>query len=81
MAHSGGKDNIADGLIAPTTKNTFTAPKAPPTLSPKKTARKSRSKSIGPGGLGDLETPALKESAGNRRKVGLNRVAPLCVRC
>ncbi|KAH9868403.1 hypothetical protein J1614_007475 [Plenodomus biglobosus] len=63
MAHSGGKENIADGLMA---NNSFKAPAA--SLSPKKTARKTRSRSIGPGGLGELEAPALKESAGNRRK-------------
>ncbi|KAI8937746.1 hypothetical protein NX059_005446 [Plenodomus lindquistii] len=62
MAHSEGKENIADGLLANTSF------KAPPVLSPKKTAPKKRSKSIGPGGLGELEAPALKESAGNRRK-------------
>lgn len=63
MANSHGKENIADGLI---TNISF---KAPPVLSPKKAARKTRSKSIGPGGLGELDAPALKESAGNRRKV------------
>ncbi|KAF2856707.1 Spc7-domain-containing protein [Plenodomus tracheiphilus IPT5] len=62
MALSADKENIADGLIANTSF------KAPSALSPKKTARKTRSKSIGPGGLGELEAPALKESAGNRRK-------------
>ncbi|CAI6335713.1 unnamed protein product [Periconia digitata] len=57
MAASRGKENdvasIAEGLF-----------KAP---SPKKPSRKTRSKSIGPGGLGE---PALKESShtGNRRK-------------
>jgi hypothetical protein len=66
------KDNIADGLIA---NGSFRAPSQSPkksALSPKKTARKTRSKSIGPGGLGELEAPslkALKESTGNRRKV------------
>lgn len=79
MALSGGKENIADGLIAKTNIATVTATtfKAPPAASPKKTARKSRSKSIGPGGLGDLEAPALKESAGNRRKVGLRYMMSL----
>ncbi|PVH94958.1 hypothetical protein DM02DRAFT_173275, partial [Periconia macrospinosa] len=56
MASSNGKENmsdIADGLFNAT--------------SPKKSSRKTRSKSIGPGGLGE---PALKENthAGNRRK-------------
>jgi hypothetical protein len=66
------KDNIADGLMA---NGSFRAPSQSPkkaALSPKKTARKTRSKSIGPGGLGELEAPslkALKESTGNRRKV------------
>ena len=66
------KDNIADGLIA---NGSFRAPSQSPNksaLSPKKTARKTRSKSIGPGGIGELEAPslkALKESTGNRRKV------------
>lgn len=57
------KENIADGLVA---NASFHAPEPAP--SPKKTARKSRSKSIGPGGLGELDAPALKESNGNRRK-------------
>ncbi|KAH7078481.1 Spc7 kinetochore protein-domain-containing protein [Paraphoma chrysanthemicola] len=61
MANSAGKENIADGLIA---NASFKAP----ALSPRKSARKTRSKSIGPGGLGELEAPALKESSGNRRK-------------
>ncbi|KAF2476553.1 Spc7-domain-containing protein [Lindgomyces ingoldianus] len=61
MASSTGKENIADGLIA---SSSFA--KAP-SLSPKKSSRKTRSKSIGPGGLGVLEEPALKESTGNRR--------------
>ena len=57
------KENIADGLLS-------SAPlKVPQTLSPRKPSRKTRSKSIGPGGLGDLEAPALKQSNGNRRKV------------
>ncbi|KAF2032178.1 Spc7-domain-containing protein [Setomelanomma holmii] len=61
MASTDGKENIADGLVA---NASFKAP----ALSPRKTARKTRSKSIGPGGLGELEAPALKESSGNRRK-------------
>ncbi|KAF2823533.1 Spc7-domain-containing protein [Ophiobolus disseminans] len=61
MANTDGKENIADGLIANTS---FKAP----ALSPRKSSRKTRSKSIGPGGLGDLEAPALKASSGNRRK-------------
>lgn len=73
MAQPDGKENIADGLIANTS---FKAP----ALSPKKSSRKTRSKSIGPGGLGELEAPALKESSGNRRKVGALDVALfLCV--
>jgi kinetochore protein Spc7/SPC105 len=62
MAHTDGKENIADGLIA-------NAPLKVPSASPKKAARKTRSKSIGPGGLAELEEPALKASNGNRRKV------------
>ncbi|KAF1958892.1 Spc7-domain-containing protein [Byssothecium circinans] len=59
-----GKENIADGMVA----GVGTSFKAA-SLSPKKpAARKTRSKSIGPGGLGALEEPALKESHGNRRK-------------
>jgi hypothetical protein len=61
MAVTNGKENIADGLIAQT------KPKATAS-SPTKSSRKARSKSIGPGGLGELEAPALKESTGNRRK-------------
>ena len=57
MADARANDNIADGLVA-----------AAPSLPAKKTARATRSKSIGPGGLGELEAPALKESSGNRRK-------------
>jgi kinetochore protein Spc7/SPC105 len=67
MANAGGKENIADGLIANASFNATTSFNAP-ALSPKKASRKTRSKSIGPGGLGDLEAPALKESSGNRRK-------------
>lgn len=63
MAGTTGKENIADGLTANTSF------KSPSGLSPKKSSRKTRSKSIGPGGLGELEVPALKESSGNRRKV------------
>lgn len=65
MASNHSKENIADGLFA---NVSFKAP----ALSPKKaskSARKMRSKSIGPGNLGTLEEPALKESNGNRRKV------------
>jgi kinetochore protein Spc7/SPC105 len=64
MAHVDGKENIADGLVASTS---FKAP----SLSPKKSAskKKTRSKSIGPGGLEQAEEPALKASSGNRRKV------------
>ena len=62
MAQTDEKENIADGLIA----NTSFKQSA---LSPRKSSRKTRSKSIGPGGLGELEAPALKESSGNRRKV------------
>jgi kinetochore protein Spc7/SPC105 len=61
MAVTNGKENIADGLIAPTNIKSTAA-------SPAKSSRKARSKSIGPGGLGELEAPALKESSGNRRK-------------
>lgn len=63
MVNTVGKENIADGLIA---NASF---KATPSLSPKKKTRKTRSKSIGPGGLGELDAHALKESSGNRRKV------------
>jgi len=56
-----GKENIAEGLVAPTvTKN-----KAP---SPAKALKKSRSLSIGPGAL----NVPLKENSGNRRKVLLS---------
>jgi kinetochore protein Spc7/SPC105 len=61
MAALDGKENIADGLVAKT------KPKAA-AASPAKSSRKARSKSIGPGGLGELEAPPLKESTGNRRK-------------
>jgi kinetochore protein Spc7/SPC105 len=61
MATTDGKENIADGLIAKAKSKRSSA-------SPVKTSRKARSKSIGPGGLGELEAPALKESTGNRRK-------------
>ncbi|KAF2131921.1 Spc7-domain-containing protein [Dothidotthia symphoricarpi CBS 119687] len=57
MTNAHGRDNIADGLVA----TSFS-------LSPKKSLRKTRSKSIGPGGVGELDAPALKESNGNRRK-------------
>jgi kinetochore protein Spc7/SPC105 len=61
MANTDGKENIADGLLA-TIKPKISA------TSPTKSTRKVRSKSIGPGGLGELDAPALKESSGNRRK-------------
>lgn len=63
MANDDARENIADGLVS------FKAPLQPPASSPKK--KKTRSKSIGPSGLGALdEKPsALKESNGNRRKV------------
>lgn len=61
-----GKENIADGLIANGSFKASTQPLKKAALSPKK---KTRSKSIGPGGLGELEAPPLKEAAGNRRKV------------
>jgi kinetochore protein Spc7/SPC105 len=70
MADNSGKENIADGLVA---GPSFA--KAP-SLSPVKTSRRTRSKSIGPGGLGALEEPALKESSGNRRKAGARSPAP-----
>jgi hypothetical protein len=61
MANTDSKENIAEGLVA--------NPKAKATNAfPVKSSRKARSKSIGPGGLGELEAPALKESSGNRRK-------------
>jgi kinetochore protein Spc7/SPC105 len=68
MAHTDGKENIADGLVAKA------LPSASST-SPKKAARKTRSKSIGPGGLAELEEPPLKASNGNRRKVSECHVA------
>jgi hypothetical protein len=61
MAVTNGKENIADGLVAHTNVKSTAS-------SPAKSLRKARSKSIGPGGLGELEVPALKESSGNRRK-------------
>jgi len=58
MSSEFGKENIAEGLVAPTVaKNN-----AP---SPTKPSKKSRSLSMGPGALG----VPLKEDAGNRRKV------------
>ena len=57
------KENITDNLVldVPAFK--------PPQLSPaKKPAKKSRSKSIGPGGLDAV----LKPDSGNRRKVRWN---------
>jgi hypothetical protein len=69
MAQTGAKDNIADGLFANTSfKAPAQSPKNP-APSPKKSSRKTRSKSIGPGGLEELDAPPLKETAGNRRKV------------
>ncbi|KAF1834168.1 Spc7-domain-containing protein [Decorospora gaudefroyi] len=68
MAQTDGKENIADGLVA---NGSFKAPSQSPkksALSPTKSSRKTRSKSIGPGGLGEADAPALKESTGNRRK-------------
>ena len=56
------KENIAEGLSAGPSLNNA------PALSPKKTGKKVRSKSIGPGALGALDAP-LKEDSGNRRKV------------
>ncbi|KAF1365801.1 Spc7-domain-containing protein [Lizonia empirigonia] len=63
MAHVDGKENIADGLVASTS---FSAP----ALLPKKSTpkKKTRSKSIGPGGLEQAEEAPLKASSGNRRK-------------
>ncbi|KAF2501476.1 Spc7-domain-containing protein [Lophium mytilinum] len=61
MATETDKENIAAGLTAATSF------KPTPSLSPKKPAKKTRSKSIGPGGLGAPEEP-LKENSGNRRK-------------
>jgi len=68
MASDQGKENIADGLFAGAS---FAAP-APSPKKPPKPAKKTRSKSIGPGGLGALEEPVLKESSGNRRKVRIS---------
>ncbi|KAL1613108.1 hypothetical protein SLS60_001340 [Paraconiothyrium brasiliense] len=65
MASDDAKENIADGLVAGLTF------KAPSASSPKKSRKsKTRSKSIGPSGLSDLEEKPsiLKESNGNRRK-------------
>ncbi|KAL6712504.1 hypothetical protein ACN47E_000381 [Coniothyrium glycines] len=62
MANTTGKENIADGLLATASF------KAASASSPKKASRKTRSKSIGPGGIGELDASALKESSGNRRK-------------
>ncbi|KAH7127082.1 Spc7 kinetochore protein-domain-containing protein [Dendryphion nanum] len=61
MAGDSGKENIAEGLFAYPTLRA-------PLTSPAKKSRKTRSKSIGPGGLNAPEEPALKESNGNRRK-------------
>jgi len=52
------KENIAEGMLT-------TAALKAPTPSPKKSGMRSRSQSIGPGGL----IVPLKEDAGNRRKV------------
>ncbi|KAJ4286455.1 hypothetical protein N0V90_013155 [Kalmusia sp. IMI 367209] len=65
MASDDAKENIADGLFA---GPSFKAPALSPKKSPQKSTRKKRSKSIGPGGLGALNEPVLKESSGNRRK-------------
>ncbi|KAF2022014.1 Spc7-domain-containing protein [Aaosphaeria arxii CBS 175.79] len=67
MANGSGKENIADGLVAAPTSSAPSRNRSS-SLSPKKSARRTRSKSIGPGGLNALEEPALKESKGNRRK-------------
>ncbi|KAL5113896.1 hypothetical protein ACEQ8H_008217 [Pleosporales sp. CAS-2024a] len=61
MANTNGNADIAEGLT------TSSKPRAK-NPSPAKSTRKARSKSIGPGGLGELEAPTLKESSGNRRK-------------
>ncbi|KAK7547584.1 hypothetical protein IWX49DRAFT_578639 [Phyllosticta citricarpa] len=57
------KENIAEGLSVGATADKSA-------LSPKKSGRKTRSKSIGPGGL---EVP-LKENSGNRRKSAMPAV-------
>jgi kinetochore protein Spc7/SPC105 len=62
MATDLDKENIAAGLTA------ASALKTTPSLPPKKPAKKTRSKSIGPGGLGAPDEP-LTENSGNRRKV------------
>ncbi|KAF2273716.1 Spc7-domain-containing protein [Westerdykella ornata] len=62
MASDAGKENIADGLVA------YPALGKAPSLSPRKSSRRMRSKSIGPGGLAAVEEPLLKETNGNRRK-------------
>jgi kinetochore protein Spc7/SPC105 len=75
MASDHGKENIADGLFAGASSKA-------PAPSPKKAPRpvkKTRSKSIGPGGLGALEEPALKESSGNRRKVRITATRLCCI--
>jgi len=58
------KENIAEGML---TADTLKAP----TLSPKRSGMRSRSQSIGPGGL----NVPLKQDAGNRRKVITTRKA------
>lgn len=58
MSSEIGKENIAEGLVAPTfAKNNA--------LLPTKASKKSRSLSMGPGAL----SVPLKEDSGNRRKV------------
>ena len=66
------KENIAEGLSAGPSLNNALA------LSPKKTGKKVRSKSIGPGTLGALDAP-LKEDSGNRRKVYDRAYSMFCV--
>ncbi|EDU50161.1 Spc7 domain containing protein [Pyrenophora tritici-repentis] len=68
MAQTNAKENIADGLIAGIASKAPSQSPKKAALSPKKSSRKTRSKSIGPGGLGELEAPPLKEAFGNRRK-------------
>jgi len=58
MSSEVGKENIAEGLVAPTAAKND----APP---PVKAMKKSRSLSMGPGAL----NVPLKEDSGNRRKV------------
>ena len=63
------KENIAEGLSAGPSLNNA------PALFSKKTGKKVRSKSIGPGALGAFDAP-LKEDSGNRRKV-YDRACPV----